>query len=238
MKIQFVSDLHLEFPENRTFLDKHPLEVKGDILLIAGDTAYLDLPDSNEDTYSQYTFWDWSSEHYRQVIVCFGNHDFYGYYDLATMTDGYCKEIRPNVHAYYNSVVHLDDIDVIVSTLWAHIEPYNAYMTERGVNDFYRIKYNGHRLSSDDFNHEHERCLQFVQQSVEESVAKRRIVLTHHVPTQLCTAPEFRDWIYGHSHRNIDAHIGDTHILSNQLGYVSHGEHLRNGFSAGRYIEV
>ena len=45
-------------------------------------------------------------------------------------------------------------------------------------------------------------------------------------------------WIYGHSHRNIDAHIGDTHILSNQLGYVSHGEHLRNGFSAGRYIEV
>ena len=260
MKIQFVSDLHLEFPENRTFLDKHPLEVKGDILLIAGDTAYLDLPDSDEDTYSQYTFWDWASEHYRQVIVCFGNHDFYGYYDLATMTDGYCKEIRPNVHAYYNCVVHLDDIDVIVSTLWAHIEPYNAYMTERGVNDFYRIKYNGHRLSSDDFNHEHERCLQFVQQSVEESVAKRRIVLTHHVPTQLCTAPEFRDslingaftvelgdyiaisgidyWIYGHSHRNIDAHIGDTHILSNQLGYVSHGEHLRNGFSAGRYIEV
>ena len=230
MKIQFVSDLHLEFPENRTFLAKYPLEVKGDILLIAGDTAYLDLPDSDEDTYSQYT------------------------------SDGYSKEIRPNVHAYYNSVVHLDDIDVIVSTLWAHIEPYKTYMTERGVNDFYRIKYNGHRLSSDDFNHEHERCLQFVQQSVEESVAKRRIVLTHHVPTQLCTAPEFRDslingaftvelgdyiansgidyWIYGHSHRNIDAHIGDTHILSNQLGYVSHGEHLRNGFSAGLYIEV
>jgi hypothetical protein len=45
-------------------------------------------------------------------------------------------------------------------------------------------------------------------------------------------------WIYGHSHRNIDAQIGDTQILSNQLGYVSHGEHLRNGFSAGRYIEV
>ncbi len=45
-------------------------------------------------------------------------------------------------------------------------------------------------------------------------------------------------WIYGHSHRNIDAHIGDTQILSNQLGYVSQGEHLKNGFSAGRYIEV
>lgn len=260
LRIQYVSDLHLEFPQNRKWLEEHPLDVTGDILLVAGDSAYLDQPGSGQNSYSQYDFWDWASSHYKQVIVCFGNHDFYGYYDLATMTDGYCKEIRPNVHAYYNSVVHLDDIDVIVSTLWAHIEPYNAYMTERGVNDFYRIKYNGHRLSSDDFNHEHERCLQFVQQSVEESVAKRRIVLTHHVPTQLCTAPEFRDslingaftvelgdyiaisgidyWIYGHSHRNIDAHIGDTHILSNQLGYVSHGEHLRNGFRAGRYIEV
>ena len=45
-------------------------------------------------------------------------------------------------------------------------------------------------------------------------------------------------WIYGHSHRNIDAQIGDTQILSNQLGYISHGEHIRNDFSAGRYIEV
>lgn len=260
MKIQFVSDLHLEFPENRNYLAQHPLDVRGDILLIAGDTAYLDLPDSDEDTYSQFAFWDWASEHYKQVIVCFGNHDFYGYYDLATMVNGYCKEIRHNVRAYYNSVVHIDDIDIIVSTLWAHIKPYNAYLTERGVSDFHRIKYSGHRLSSDDFNREHERCLQFIQQAVEESEAKRKVLLTHHVPTALCTAPEFRGslingaftvelgdyiansgidyWIYGHSHRNIDAHVGDTHILSNQLGYVSLGEHIRNGFSTGRYMEV
>lgn len=44
MKLQFVSDLHLEFPENHAYLAEHPLEVKGDILLVAGDTAYLDLP--------------------------------------------------------------------------------------------------------------------------------------------------------------------------------------------------
>ena len=200
MKIQFVSDLHLEFSENRTYLAKYPLEVKGDILLIAGDTAYLDLPDSDEDTYSQYTFWDWASEHYRQVIVCFGNHDFYGYYDLATMTDGYCKEIRPNVHAYYNSVVYLDDIEVIVSTLWAHIEPYNAYMTERGVNDFYRIKYNGHRLSSDDFNHEHEISRQRYKWCFHCGIGRLHCHLRHRLLDLRSFASKHRCAYWRHSH--------------------------------------
>ena len=260
LKIQFVSDLHLEFNENRVWLESHPLDVTGNILLIAGDSAYLDVPESGRDTYSQYAFWDWASEHYKQVIVCLGNHDFYGYYDLATMPDGYCKEIRPNVHAYYNKVVSIDDVDIIVSTLWSFIEPFNAYQTEKGVSDFYRILYNGHRLTADDFNEEHERCYDFIRKAVKESKAKTKIVLTHHVPTQLCTAEEFRGstingaftvelgdyiakssvdyWIYGHSHRNINARIGNTQILSNQLGYVHQEEQLRNGFKPARYIEI
>lgn len=260
IRIQYVSDLHLEFPQNRKWLEEHPLEVTGDVLLIAGDTAYLDLPDSRQDSYSKYSFWNWAAKQYKQVIVCFGNHDFYGYYDLSTMPDGYCKKIRPNVHAYYNSVVHLDDIDIIVSTLWSYIEPYNAYLTERGVSDFVRIKYERHRLNSDNFNKEHERCLQFVKQAVAASKAKIKIVLTHHVPTQLCTAEEFRGsningaftvelgdyiadsgvdyWIYGHSHRNIDAQIGKTKITSNQLGYITYGEQQTNGFDSGKMIEV
>ena len=143
MKIQFVSDLHLEFNENRLYLAKNPLPIVGDVLLIAGDTAYLDKPESGENNYCQYGFWDWASENYERVIVCLGNHDFYGYYDLATMPDGYRLDIRHNVAAYYNNVVHLDGVDVIVSTLWSHIEPYDAYLTERGVSDFYRIIYNG-----------------------------------------------------------------------------------------------
>ena len=260
LKLQFVSDLHLEFAQNRQYLQDYPLQVTGDILLIAGDSAYLDLPESEQDTYSSYAFWDWASANYNQVIVCLGNHDFYGHYDLATMPDGYCKQIRHNVHAYYNSVVHLQDIDIIVSTLWAKIKPCDAYLTERNVSDFYRIMYQGQRLTAEDFNHEHERCLQFIKKAVAESNAKTKIVLTHHVPTHLCTAEEFRGstisgaftvelgdyiadsgidcWIYGHSHRNIDAQIGSTRLMSNQLGYISHDEHYRNGFDPARCVEA
>ena len=73
VRIQYVSDLHLEFPQNRQWIAKYPLEVTGDILIVAGDTAYLDLPDSKSDTYSAYQFWDWASKNYSQVIVCFGS---------------------------------------------------------------------------------------------------------------------------------------------------------------------
>lgn len=45
-------------------------------------------------------------------------------------------------------------------------------------------------------------------------------------------------WIYEFFHRNINFRIGGIQILSSRLGYVSHGEYLRNGFSAGRYFEV
>ena len=259
MKIQFVSDLHLEFADNRTFLEAHPLEVTGDILLVAGDTAYLDVPDSGRNTYSQYEFWNWASQNYRQVIVCLGNHDFYGYYDLATMPDGYCKQIRHNVHAYYNKVVSIDDIDIIVSTLWSFIEPFDAYHTEKGVSDFYRIIYNGHRLMADDFNNEHERCFDFIRKAVKESKARTKIVLTHHVPSPLVMSDEFRGsringafvadltdyikhsdidyWIFGHSHRTLCDLIGHTQVLSNQLGYVARDEHL-HGFDAGKFIEI
>ena len=33
-------------------------------------------------------------------------------------------------------------------------------------------------------------------------------------------------WIYGHTHHNsVDFGIGNTRLLTNQLGYVKHNEH-------------
>ena len=45
-------------------------------------------------------------------------------------------------------------------------------------------------------------------------------------------------WIYGHSHTNIDIVIGNTRIVSNQLGYIYYNEHLRNGFDANKVVEI
>lgn len=63
MKIQYCSDLHLEFSANSSYLKLNPLEVVGDVLLLAGDICYL----SANDSYP-HPFWDWASENYKQVI--------------------------------------------------------------------------------------------------------------------------------------------------------------------------
>ena len=254
MKIQYASDLHLEFSENwRILRHKGPMEVIGDILVLAGDIGYL-----GDDNYCRHPFWDWASENYQQVIVALGNHEFYKFYDLSSMRDGLVGEIRPNVHFYYNNVVHIQDVDFIVSTLWAHINLEDAYITESGVSDFHRIMYGKDILSFSEFNKEHRRCLDFIERSVAESNAKYKIVVTHHLPSFQLMSPEFSGsringaftvelaeyiehsdidyWIYGHSHRNIDKVIGTTHCVCNQFGYAYQMEHY--SFDREKVIDI
>jgi len=72
MKIQYASDLHLEFRDNARYLRDNPMIPVGDILLLAGDIGYLD-----DDNYSVHPFWDWASDNFHQTLVIPGNHEFY-----------------------------------------------------------------------------------------------------------------------------------------------------------------
>ena len=193
-------------------------------------------------------FWDWASKNYKQVIVAFGNHEFYKGYDLSKMKEGFKYKIRDNIYYYYNCVITIDDIDIIVSTLWSYIEEKNKIPCQLCVNDFHVIKYGKKTLTADIFNEEHKRCLNFIKKAMNESKAKTKIIVTHHVPSDLLTAKEFKGskinnafsvdltdyikncgakyWIFGHSHRNINKIIGNTSCLCNQVGYILANEHL------------
>ena len=243
MKIQYASDLHLEFQDNSRFLRNNPMIPVGDILLLAGDIGYL-----GDNSYNLHPFWDWASDNFRQTLVIPGNHEFYKSGDLATIQNGCIAEIRPNVKCYYNTVVTIDDIDFILCTLWSTIRIENAFITQQSVSDFYRIAYNGRLLIPHFFNQVHQESVAFLHDAVKATNNPKRVVVSHHVPTALCMAEEFKNsringafvaelhefihenqidyWIYGHSHRNMpEIDINGTKMLCNQLGYVAYGEH-------------
>ena len=254
MKIQYASDLHLEFRDNSRWLKENPLIPLGEILVLAGDIGYL-----GDENYSVHPFWDFCAESFQQTIVVPGNHELYKDFDINDLYEDWQMEIRPNVKVYYNSVISLsEDIDLIASTLWSKIPPYEEYQTERGVTDFHRIRNGNFRLSAHRFNEEHEKCREFIERSVAKRKAKHIIVATHHVPSFELMADEFKGspingaftvelgdfianspieyWIYGHSHRNINKQIGNTRCISNQLGYTFHNEHKT--FNPSAIIEI
>lgn len=254
MKIQYASDLHLEFADNSGFLKEYPLEAAGDILVLAGDIGYI-----GDDNYSKHPFWDRVSENYKRTVVIPGNHEFYKLFNIDKLYNGWELEIRHNVHCYYNAVIPLsEDVDLVATTLWSKIALQDAFYTENAVSDFKRIRFGSEPLDWNRFNDEHFRCAAFLKESVNKSKAGHIIVATHHVPSFELLSDEFRGsplngafvvemgdfiagspveyWIYGHSHRNIDKSIGKTRCVSNQLGYVFADEH--HSFDRARCIEL
>ena len=172
MKIQYASDLHLEFQSNSKFLKENPLKVTGEILILAGDIHVI-----NHDKFMEEPFWDWASKNYKQVIVAYGNHEFYRGYDLSLMKDGFKYKIRDNVYYYYNCVITIDDIDIIVSTLWFYIHKENEKACQAGVNDFNLIKWKGNILTAEQFTNEHIKCLNFIKKPMNESKEKKKLLL-------------------------------------------------------------
>ena len=255
MKIQYMSDLHLELKDNLSYIKSNDFDAVGDVLVIAGDTLYL-----NNTFMPRMKFWDWASKNFRQTLIIPGNHEFYANGDVTKRGDSWQYMFRKNIGYYYNKVVHIDDVDFILTTLWSKISEEDEYFVWRGLNDFHRIMYNGHRLMIDDYNQEHKKCLSFLKQAVEQSTAKHIVVVSHHLPTLAVVAPQHKDsvlnsafstelgdyiadsridaWIYGHSHTNVNTIIGNTKIICNQMGYVFCNEHLMNGFNPNAFIEI
>lgn len=241
MLIQYASDLHLEFPQNKEFLKRNPLQPKGDILLLAGDIVPFAGMDMHAD------FFSYVSDNFQSVYWIPGNHEYY-YFDITTKWGVLNEKIRSNVFLVNNIAVQLEDINFIFSTMWSKINPDDAWQIERGMSDFHVIKFNGNRFSSMQFNQLHKESMTFLKNELNHNNTNKNVVVTHHVPTFMNYSEKYKGdplndafavelfdlieaegpdfWIFGHTHHNTpNFKIGKTQLLTNQLGYVSYEEH-------------
>ncbi|MCB5262958.1 MAG: metallophosphoesterase [Candidatus Cloacimonetes bacterium] len=245
MKIQVVSDLHLEFPANRAWLRKNPLLPKADILLIAGDLCTLKQFDRIQP------FIDGFSQDFALVISTYGNHEFYGSNIEGAYPSVY-QEIAER-HFRLNNAVYLhQDLRIIASLLWSQIPPQAEAKVEHGLNDYRFIYKAGLRgtethLRASDSNLYHELSLNYIREVLSQPFDGKTVLLTHHLPSFQCEPEMFRGsnlstgfvsnldelilehpeislWAHGHAHDFDDRYIGKTRVVRNPLGYVDHRE--------------
>ena len=252
MTLQYCSDLHLEFLANRKFITKYPLIPKGDVLLLAGDIMPFAVMDKHAD------FFNFVADNFKQTYWVPGNHEYY-HEDIVNKSGRVNQAVRSNVFLVNNEVVFLDKVRLIFSTLWSHISPANYVTVQNRMADFIAIKNNGEAFTPDAVNELHLQGKNFIIQTLTDKTDAPTVVVTHHIPTFLnypakykrdplseAFATELFDlieqsqahyWIYGHHHFNTPGfEIGETQLLTNQLGYLKYKEN--GGFRSDAVIEI
>jgi predicted phosphohydrolase len=242
MKVQYCSDLHLEFWENRSFLKQNPIVPTGEILILAGDIMLFCEMHRHKD------FFDFLSKSFKAVYWIPGNHEYY-----QSSMDGrigtFREQIRDNVFLLNNTIEIIDNVRFVFSTLWSFIGKEAEKEIWHSMNDFRVIEISGKKLTPAIYNKLHLESREFLTKTLRQKLEGPTVVVTHHVPTMQNYPPKYVGdslnmafaselkplieetqpdyWIYGHHHVNIPAYnIGKTTMLTNQLGYVSSNEFL------------
>ena len=251
MKIQYCSDLHLEFQDNKEYILNNPIEPIADILILAGDIVPFKIIDNHQD------FFNYISRNFKTTYWIPGNHEYYYYnVDSSRFLD---TKIRENIFLVNNCVKEVSGINLIFSTLWSNISESKRWLIQQSLSDFKVIKYIDCLFNVDDYNLLHKESLEFIQNTLNETSDNKTVDVTHHVPTfvkypekyvnskineafasnltELIEDNNIDFFFYLHHHSNSnDFQIGNTKLVTNQLGYIKYNENV--GFNSKAYIEI
>ena len=234
MKIQIVSDLHLEFltvVEVLEVADRISYKTNADVLVLAGDICSLNKRSSGNFSY----FLDAVQEKYKDIIYVMGNHEYYGtsYSDVKELMRR-TIQYRPNtpLTVLENKSITIGDITFYGTTLWFE-ETVQSSLIRYNLNDYKCIK----DFTPDEYCRE---AIKFIK-SIEDTESKK-VLITHHVPHSGFISPryvgnemncfylnevgkyldKFDLVTFGHSHDSVRQQFSDRCLaLSNPRGYVN-----------------
>lgn len=235
MKIQYISDIHLEYLE-RSDIETltTSLTSRGEVLILGGDIG------DPRQTDSRYRcFLESVCSKFKKVFVIAGNHEFY--HSQIDMNKAKIRKICceiPNISFLDNSVEDYEGYRWIGSTQWSQIGSPDC-----SSNDFKNIE----NLDYEAYNRMHLDSVTFLNHELKTATQLnlKAIVITHHVPIYALTVPKFstdsdkdrsqwchgnlddlvqeyngiiKGWFYGHLHtRSVQLHHG-VHFFCNPIG--------------------
>lgn len=239
MRIQLVSDLHLEFlaqcaPGERLF----QISPEADVLVLAGDIAagaaaighFADAP--------------------VPVLYVLGNHEHYGAEIDSTLQA--CREAAAGtaVTVLEEDAFVLDGVRFLGCTLWTDYRfrsgltpEQNMLAAERELADHYAIHQNGRLFTAADALRRHTRSLAWLDEQLRQWHRGRTVVVTHHGPHPRSVHQRFLNhrtmalngafvselseqlaradlWLHGHVHDCFDYHEAGCRVVANPRGYV------------------
>ena len=166
MKIQVLSDLHIEF-ETFEFESND-----ADVVVLAGDIHIKDKGVA------------WALENIKDkpVIYVLGNHEFYGK-AYPKHVDALKQQVQgSNIHVLENDIFTIDGVNFLGCTLWTDFALYGdprlaGYHCQQVMTDFKKIRLSPKfsKLRSIDVATIHRRSLQWLQ----EALNKRRSIVVH-----------------------------------------------------------
>jgi predicted phosphodiesterase len=248
MKIQYISDIHLEhYGEN--FLK---LPVVAEYLALVGDIGY-----PSRNNYKE--FIKWCSENYMKVFLILGNHEYY-YEENMDNSKAIVLEIISNYDNIYlldNDKIEVEDYTILGTTLWSCVPEEASSVVEKYVNDYHNINIYGMPINNIDItNNFFNKNVKWLEKELNEAQENNRkfIILTHHAPLiEKTSDPKYeihdrqlnyafssdlsylmkepiKAWIFGHTHWTCDFLYNNIRIISNGIGYKNERDYVLDKF--------
>jgi predicted MPP superfamily phosphohydrolase len=234
MRIQYISDIHLEFL-SKLLKEKrfHPI---ADVLCLAGDIGYPKSP-----IYKQ--FLTTVNNQYKKVFLITGNHEYYrsgtSMDDVHTTIQNILKSNNlQNISFLDNSYIDYSGVRFAGTTLWSKI----PYIPSVQINDFHEIQ----DMTPTYYNELHRVACEFLESDDVTQSPLPVVVLSHHLPSYEfidpkyakyekynmyfasdCTRffkPPIKAWICGHTHSGFDKTLHDIQFVCNPVGYPRENE--------------
>lgn len=265
MKINLISDLHLEFGD---------LELPGgEVLILAGDACEsrtlsnyryssnntLGFSPSGKRLDRAARFFNEECTKYDHVLYVMGNHEHY--HGTYHKTAEELREFLPkNVRLLENETATINNVVFMGCTMWTDCnrgDPLTMHNLANCMNDYRTITYKRgdsyRKLRPADTAWLHGVSRRWLENQLQEHTQDQVVVVTHHAPSFLSVAEEFRNdrhmnggyysdlssiildnpqikyWVHGHTHTVFDYEIGSCRVLCNPRGYAGH-EHVANVF--------
>lgn len=229
LKIQIVSDLHIEQTDDLDIKIDYYIKPVGDILILAGDIGSL-------YKYEQLcNFLTSVCGKFKHVVYVPGNCEYYYISEDNRMKMSDLKKSFADLTTKLTNLTILDrgliqigDVIIAGCTLWSDAK----------INiPKYIVKI--HKISSTFYKFMFDRDIQFIKEVISHTKKNKckLIMVTHYAPHPQFVEtkrPKFASlygtdlselfdecithWIFGHTHKNIDVNINSINFVTNQFG--------------------